>query len=195
MARLSDFSFNLDERKILIRLGYKKRPENPSEAVRRVLIAEIVGARALLDSAAVFEVIDYAQTNGHPIFSQAVKVGLAVCTIGPRLELESSACFQRNDLLRGMVLDAIGSEAVAQVCRQTELALVERARALGLWPSKWFAPGYRGWDLEEQGFMFSKVPAGEIGVRLLDSFLMVPRKSGSFRINFYADRALSTRSF
>jgi hypothetical protein len=195
LARLSHFSFNLDERKILIRLGYKKRSGNPPEAVRRALSAEMVAARAMLNPAAVFEVIDYAHTNGHPIFSQAVKVGLAVCTIGPRLERECSACFQRNDLLRGMFLDAIGSEAVIQVCRQTELALVKRARALGLWPSKWFAPGYKGWGLEEQVFIFSRVPAGKIGVRLLDSFLMVPRKSGSFRINFYADRALSTRSF
>jgi len=37
------------------------------------------------------------------------------------------------------------------------------------------------------------VAASEIGVRLTDSCMMVPRKSGTFRINFYADQTLITR--
>jgi len=32
-----------------------------------------------------------------------------------------------------------------------------------------------------------------IGVKLNDSCMMIPRKSNSFRINFYADRTLTTR--
>ncbi|HEX9902611.1 MAG TPA: hypothetical protein VGB72_07090 [Acidobacteriota bacterium] len=193
MEKLSDFDFVFDSRKILVRLGDKKRPAGPSKKVLEMIAREAGRARTWLDPAAVLEVIDYSQTNRHPIFDRAVKVGLAVCTIGPRLEQECAACFERNDLLRGMILDAIGSEAVIQVCRRAERALADRARALGLRPSKWYAPGFRSWEVEEQRFVFSKVAAAEIGVRLTDSCMMIPRKSGTFRVNFYADRALITR--
>ena len=193
LEKLSDFNFVFDNRKILIRLGHKKRPAGPSKKVLDMVASQAAGVRAWLDPASVLEVIDYSQTNRHPVFDRAVKVGLAVCTIGPRLEQECAVCFERNDLLRGMILDAIGSEAVTQVCRQAERVLADRARALGLWPSKWYAPGFRGWEVEEQRFVFSKVAASEIGVRLTDSCMMVPRKSGTFRINFYADQTLITR--
>ena len=193
LEKLSDFDFIFDNRKILIRLGDKKRPDGPSKKMLDMVVSQTDGARTWLDPAAVLEVIEYSQTNRHPVFDRAVKVGLAVCTIGPRLEQECAACFERNDLLRGMILDAIGSEAVTQVCRQAERALADRARALDLWPSKWYAPGFRGWDVEEQRFVFSRVAASQIGVRLTDSCMMVPRKSGTFRVNFYADQTLITR--
>jgi len=193
LEKFSDFDFVFDNRKILIRLGDKKRPAGPTKKVLDMVASQAAGVRAWLDPASVLEVIDYSQTNRHPVFDRAVKVGLAVCTIGPRLEQECAVCFERNDLLRGMILDAIGSEAVTQVCRQAERVLADRARALGLWPSKWYAPGFRGWDIEEQRFVFSRVAASEIGVRLTDSCMMVPRKSGTFRINFYADQTLITR--
>jgi len=37
------------------------------------------------------------------------------------------------------------------------------------------------------------VDAAAAGIRLNDSCMMIPRKSNSFRINLYADRALTTR--
>jgi cobalamin-dependent methionine synthase I len=64
---------------------------------------------------------------------------------------------------------------------------------MGLWPSKRYAPGYRGWHLSDQAFLFRMVGADAIGVRLTDSFMMVPRKSYSFRINFYREKRLTTR--
>ncbi len=124
-----------------------------------------------------------------------MKVALCVCTIGPGLEEACAAHFAAGEDLRGLALDALGSEAVGQVSRQADRILAEKGRALELWPSKKYAPGYRGWDVCEQAFLFSVVPASEIGVRLTDSYMMVPRKSYSFRLNYYAERALSTRRF
>ena len=87
-----------------------------------------------------------------------------------------------GDLLRGLVLDWLGSEAVTNVSRQAGLAGRD-GRAEGLLPGKMFAPGYKGWDVSGQELIFAAVPASAIGVRLTASFMMTPRKSYSFRIN------------
>jgi len=65
---------------------------------------------------------------------------------------------------------------------------------MGLWPSKRFSPGYKKWKLDEQRFIFDILPAQDIGVRLhQESWMMIPRKSVSFRLNFYPDKSLTTR--
>jgi hypothetical protein len=102
----------------------------------------------------------------------------------------------KNDkLMKGLVLDAIGSEAVEQVARQTDTILCKKAQDMDLWPSKRFSPGYKAWDIEEQRYVFRVIPGEDIGVTLNKSCMMIPRKSVSFRINFYETRELSTRSF
>ncbi len=96
--------------------------------------------------------------------------------------------------MRSLILDAFGSEAVEEVAVQSDAFLAEKARKMFLWPSKRFSPGYKKWRLEEQQFIFDILPAQDIGVRLLEeSWMMIPRKSVSFRINFYPDRSLTTR--
>jgi len=41
-------------------------------------------------------------------------------------------------------------------------------------------PGQEGWPIQQQRVLFDLLPAGEIGVRLTASYLMLPRKSLSF---------------
>jgi hypothetical protein len=188
-----DFEFAWDERKILIRLGAKAAPGPVSPVLAETVAAVKSDVASYLEPAAALSVIPASETNGHPIFAGAVEVALGVLTIGSRLEEECEREFRGGDMLRGLVLDAFGSLAVVQVFRPLERLLVAEALGRGLWPSRRFSPGYKGWPLEEQRFLFSKVDAGAIGVRLNDSCMMVPRKSNSFRINFYADRALTTR--
>jgi len=76
--------------------------------------------------------------------------------------------------------------------KQAEAWLKKEGPALGLWPGKRFAPGYKGWDVSGQKLIFSVLPAAEIGVRLTESFMMIPRKSYSFRINYFKNQALTT---
>jgi cobalamin-dependent methionine synthase I len=97
--------------------------------------------------------------------------------------------------MKGLILDAIGSEATEQVARQTDRLLCKKAREMNLWPSKRFSPGYRSWNIEEQRYLFQVLPGEEIGVTLNESCMMIPRKSVSFRINFYETKDLSTRAF
>jgi len=184
-----------DLRRILVRIGYKKSHVPEDDPILGIVREEARRAAELIQPVAAMAVIEAAETDGHPVFMNAAKVALCVCTIGPRLEDACAAYFACNEDLRGMALDAMGSEAVGQVSRRVDRLMTERGLQLGLWPSKRYAPGYRGWDVSHQAFLFSKVPAAEVGVRLTDSFMMVPRKSYSFRVNYYADRSLTTRRF
>jgi len=184
-----------DLRRILVRIGYKKSHVPDDDPILGIVREEAGRAAELIRPAAAMAVIEAAETDGNAVFLNAVRVALCVCTIGPQLESECAAYFACNDDLRGLTLDALGSEAVGQVSRRMDRLLAERGLQLGLWPSKKYAPGYKGWDVGHQAFLFSKVPAAEVGVRLTDSFMMVPRKSYSFRVNYYADRSLTTRRF
>jgi hypothetical protein len=191
---LKDFEFAWDPLWILTRLGSKSGLKGASPHILRAIEEATARIRPLLDPGAAWTVILGSETNGHPVFDRSVLVALGVVTIGGRLEEECELEFRGGDLLLGLALDALGSSAVVQVFRAVEKRIVADARQRGLWPSRRFSPGYRGWPLEEQRFLFSKVDAAGIGVVLNDSCMMVPRKSNSFRINYYSERELSTRS-
>lgn len=192
---LRDFEFAWDPSKILIRLGVRNGLRGASSQIARIFEETVRGVRALLDPGAAWTVIPGTETNGHPVFDRAVEVALGVVTIGPGLEEECEREFREGDLVRGLILDAVGSSGVIQVFQTVERLIVADGLRRGLWPSRRFSPGYRGWALEEQRFLFSKVDAAAIGVRLNDSCMMIPRKSNSFRINHYDDRKLTTRPF
>lgn len=192
---IRDFGFVLDARKVLNRLGEKRPDHKIDAALRRTLEEEKERLLSLLQPASIYLILNDDETNRHAIFDRAVKVALAVCTIGRETERETARLFQDQEVLRALILDSLASEAVKEVVWRTEDQIVRDALSLGLWPSKRFSPGYRGWDLREQRFVFEKVPADKIGVTLTESMMMVPRKTLSFRINLYSDRRLTTRKF
>jgi hypothetical protein len=190
---LGDFSFRWDHDKILVRIGCKggKRAAAPS----LLALLEEIEAKLpdLLRPRGAYTIIGHEQTNGHGVFDKAVLVALGLVTAGPMIEAAGEKSFREGDPISGLVLDAFGTDAIVQIFKQTEQRIVEEALRRGLWPSKRFSPGYRGWPLEEQRFLFGKIDASAIGVRLNESCMMIPRKSNSFRINFYAARCLTSR--
>jgi len=191
--KIEKFRFNLDENHILRRIGHKNRQNKINDTLINIIHEEKEKLNSLLHAAAVYKILDYRETNQHPIFKNADKVALSICTIGPGLETESTKLMEKNEMMRGLVMDALGSEAAEEVAEQVDKILCEKARKMHLWPSRRFSPGYKNWDIKEQKYIFQTLPAEKIGVRLTESFMMVPRKSVSFRINFYKDKELSTR--
>jgi len=185
MEKRTSFNLVLEERNILTRIGFKGPSKNVKPALKGAVETGKREALTLVEPAALWTVIDYEETNKHPIFDGASRVALCLCTIGPRLE-EVIAGTMETDVLRGLILDAYGSQAVAEISRQVIQDIEERARRMGLSAGKRFAPGYKSWPVEEQAFLFGHLPGHLIGVRLTDSFMMVPRKSYSFRVNFQA---------
>lgn len=189
-----NFKVEFDEKRILRLIGYKKKRQMIKEPVYKLILEQKNKLPRLLEPAAVYAIIDYNQTNKHPIFDHALKVALCVCTIGPKLEKEVESLTKKNELLQAFILDALGSEAAEEVAIQSDKMLAEKAREMNLWPSKRFSPGYGKWDITEQRFIFGILPGRDIGVSLRESCMMVPRKSISFRINFYKEKKFSTRS-
>jgi hypothetical protein len=192
---LQEFTLSIPDRRILHRIGYKSRTAQINPAVSEMLGEKRHEMEALLRPAAVFRILDHAETNQHPIFEGAVKVALCICTIGPELERTSAELIACNEILKGFVLDGFGSEAAEEVAIQADAAIVSAAREMELWPSKRFSPGYGAWKLQEQKYVFAALPSDKIGVELSETCMMIPRKSVSFRINFYRDKESTTRSF
>ncbi len=195
VRRLEGLPIQIPEHKILFRLGYKKRNAPISQAVTEMIKEQEERLDTLLRPTALYRILDYGDTNRHPIFEGAVKVALCLCTIGEDLERSSAELIKTNEMLRGFILDSFGSEAAEETAIQADRSIAKEARHLGLWPSKRYSPGYGTWDIREQTYVFDTLPAEEIGVRLTDTFMMVPRKSVSFRINLYGNREQSTRRF
>lgn len=179
------------ERKVLFRLGYKKRVSDVDPAIRGVVREETARARGLVLPRVAAALLERSELPDHPVFRGAERSALCVCTIGLELESEVARLMGEGEVLRGLVLDWLGSEAVVDVSRQAYAWLARRAEKL--WPSKMFAPGDKGWDVSGQEFVFASVPASTIGVHLSESFMMTPRKSFSFRVNYFSDRGITTR--
>lgn len=181
-----DFPVVFDEARILRRLGVRKRPERGDFSLIDLVREETAQAAQLAAPAAAAAVVSAGGLEPHGVFAGAVSVGLCICTIGPGIEARAARFMAEHDLLRGLVLDVLGTEAVSAVSRNAEAWLVEWGRSLGFLPGKRYAPGYKGWDVSGQKTLFDRLPAREIGVGLTDGFMMIPRKSYSFRINFRA---------
>jgi hypothetical protein len=111
----------------------------------------------------------------------AEKVAVAVCTIGPALEQRVNQLFA-DDPVQAMALDGAGVAALRAVSR----VVIDEVRQMAAdhgWGSGMRAqPGQEGWLIWQQRVIFEHLPADEIGVRLTDSCLMIPRKSVSFVI-------------
>jgi hypothetical protein len=192
---LDSIAIAIPTQKICVRIGYRTSSDKVSPSVIDSIERAKSRADKLMNPQAIYRILDYSETNQHPIFAHAKKVALCICTIGPQLESESTQLMKSGELIKALILDAIGSEAVEQVARQSDRVLCEKAKDMNLWPSKRFSPGYKSWIIEEQRYIFRMIPGEEIGVTLNESCMMIPRKSVSFRINFYQTKELSTRSF
>lgn len=121
------------------------------------------------------------------LLSRARELSAVVCTIGPRLEEEATACFDSHEPLRGLLLDGIGSAAVDCLAQEACQLINGEALSRGYKASSPLSPGMSGWPVSEQWPLFQLVPAEQIGVHLTPSAMMIPRKSISMVIGIGPD--------
>ena len=193
VEKIKNFKIEIDEERILRLIGYKKKSPKVNDSTKNLIAEEKKKLGYLLHPVSIYTIVSHEETNKHPIFKNAEKIALCICTIGPELEEKIKELMDNNEMLRALILDTFGSEAVEKVAIQSDRFLAETARGMNLWPSKRFSPGYGKWDIKEQRFVFRMLPAQDIGILLTKSCMMIPRKSISFRINFYKNKKLSTR--
>lgn len=116
-------------------------------------------------------------------FTGATSLVLALCTIGPKLERRVDE-LMTADPLRAMALDGAGTAAVEEVSRQIKELIISRGEKNGLKAGMKAGPGQEGWPIEQQRLLFGLLPASQIGVRLTESCLMIPRKTISFVVGY-----------
>jgi hypothetical protein len=196
MPVICNIPLSLKTREMLRRQGLgggaKVRPE--IKLLIRELLASLKKAR-LLEPAVAYEYYTVSSMNGSQvslegdkaihgplipaIFPEAKELVVILCTIGPRLEKQVTDYSKNGAALQGMILDGIGSAAVDKLVLEVLRRLASEVSSRGYEISSPVNPGMPGFPLTEQWNLLGLVNAGEIGVRLTASGVLVPRKSTS----------------
>ena len=153
----------------------------PAVSYRRLAVERLTHDRLVLEGGSV---LSGPLITRH--LAAASQVAVIVCTVGPALEARADEVMA-GDMMYGLALDGVGSAAAEALavaaCHHFE-QLVEQE---GLQATIPISPGMDGWPVEEgQLQIFHLVDAAEIGVVLLPSGMMVPRKSLSMVIGLGA---------
>lgn len=147
----------------------------PAAMYTTLPVRDLQHQRVTLEGGAVFEgpLVARALTG-------ATEVTLAVCTAGSAVDERVATLFNAGSPVRALALEGAGVAAVGGVARMAAERICDEASARGLRSGMRAEPGQEGWALKQQRVLFSLVSAEEIGVRLTESCLMLPRKSISF---------------
>lgn len=104
-------------------------------------------------------------------------MAIFVCTAGEEISKQSRKAMQEGDLLKGYVLDVIGSEIVDSATDLMQSELENVTGAAGKKITNRYSPGYCGWLVSEQHKLFQLMSENYCGISLTHSALMNPVKS------------------
>lgn len=109
--------------------------------------------------------------------AEAREVRAMAVTVGPAVDGVVAELHRRGDDFAMMVVDAAASVAAEELMSRVyrrEKALVEAAGG-GL--TKRISPGFGDFSLAAQAWLLRAAGGDELGIRLTDAFMMLPRKS------------------
>ena len=121
-------------------------------------------------------------TCSSKFFQGASYAAVAVVTIGSNLEDESSKMFRNGEFIEALTMDACGIAVLNEVTGYIRQKLADWGESQGWELGYTLNPGCHMIPLEQQKVVFSLVEADRIGVKLTESYLMVPIKSSSLII-------------
>jgi hypothetical protein len=199
MPVIRDIPLSLKTREVLRRQGLgggaKVRPEIKN--LISELLASVKKAR-LLEPAVAYEYYAVSGMNGSQIsleggkaingpllpatFPEAKELAVLIGTIGHRLEKQVTDYTKSRQVLRGTLLDGMGSAAVDMMVPEALKIIAGEVSSRGYEISSPVNPGMPGFPLTEQWNLLGLVKADEIGVSLTHSGILVPRKSVSMVI-------------
>ncbi len=124
----------------------------------------------------------------------AQEVVLVLCTVGEALE-RRAAEISMEDPVYGLALDGVGSAGVEALANAACALFEEEATKEDYQVTIPLSPGMVGWPVEQgQPQIFDLLDAGEIGVRLTESMMMLPRKSLTFVLGIGKELAAGGRT-
>lgn len=109
--------------------------------------------------------------------SSCNKVCVVAATIGIQLENKVAELFNSGEYAAGTILDAVGSDAVEKVADQLSEHLKTAASKQGYSITWRFASGYGDFPLSVQHQLAEAAGAGNIGITVTDSGMLLPQKS------------------
>lgn len=112
----------------------------------------------------------------HRLLTQSRYAAVFMLTVGDKIDAEMVKLSQ-DDFAEAFFLDGIATTMTHGMLQLLETELLKEAKSLGCKLGRRFAPGYARWELTEQKKLFQFLKAEEIGIRLSDTYFMLPQKS------------------
>jgi len=186
---------NLDPEQIEKYMGYNSggAPEPFPELIAEVLesaaeYCDIQGGyrifnRIDLDRKSYFLSLENQMFHVKRIVSKqlrkAEKAALFICTAGAGIGDWSKKLMRDGDMMKGYVVDVVGSEVVELAMDKIQDHLENEMKSIAMGITDRYSPGYCDWQVSEQPKLFSFFPKNFCGIRLSESCLMYPIKSVS----------------
>ncbi len=144
----------------------------PKAATLRLAVEGLEPGGVVLDGGAKLE------SSSLPEYFQGAEYAtLMGLTIGPQAEEEANGLFAEGDMVKGLALDAAATALVHRISDQLHRQAFSEARKGGMKMGPCLSPGGAAWDLTGQRALFPLLRLEELGLRLLESCFMYPRKS------------------
>jgi len=125
--------------------------------------------------------LNEADTPLDVIFRKADGLALFAVTVGQEVTEKIDRLFKTNDFALGAMLDSVasaGTDRAADIVeKQYSDLLSEQGKTFRSKGVLRFSPGYCGWHMSGQEKLFEFLRPEDIGITLLESYLMKPLKS------------------
>ena len=109
-------------------------------------------------------------------------LAFGLSTIGNHLEEKVAELFAKNEYPKAIALDAVGTVASKFLSNYIKSLVCQEAKEQNFQTTKYFSPGSGDWNISQQKNIFQIIPADKIGVKLTESYMMIPKKSLSWVI-------------
>jgi cobalamin-dependent methionine synthase I len=180
--RAKGFDINISDDEIARVLGYG---QNQIPERVRAVIAEIErNEQELISTACAYRYLTNDEFSHSEYLHCVEQVVMCLVTIGGGLEARVEQYKQAGDLSQALILDTYGSAAAEAAADVAEELIRKELDAKGLKYSKRFSPGYGGWNVAEQEWVLPILHGEELGVRLTEGLMMIPRKSITFAVTY-----------
>jgi len=190
ITRLFDLEINVKQEELSRMLGYG-RSAIPDRVME--MLSEIESRKAsLIEPRCAYRYALRHDLSHSPYLYHADHAVLCLVTIGDKLEAAVQQYKEEGHLGRALVLDTYGSAAAEATADAANAIIEQEITEKGMFCSSRFSPGYACWDVKEQGWIMPVLNSEELGVKLTDGFMMVPRKSVSFAVT-YADSPVDSK--
>ncbi len=202
MKILQNIEIQIDEKEVLRYQGYPVTEQKKvKQSILHITREEIKNAFLYFNTQGIYDKLEvqkvspegrisFLNKKQHLEFNSSIVellkgvkfLIIGIVTIGGVLEDKVAELFNKGEYSRAIALDAAGTVAAKYLRNYLNSTVCQEARKQNLSTTKFFSPGSPDWDISQQEIIFQLIPAQKIGVRLTDSFMMIPQKSLSWLI-------------